>query len=59
MRGALEPLPGISNVDISVGNPEFKVEYDPKKVSVDQIVTALTEAGATNGVELRLEVRVS
>ena len=45
MRGALKPLKGISDIQIEIGDPNFKVEYDSTKVDVGQILAAIEDAG--------------
>lgn len=45
MRGALKDIAGIANVDVNVGSPDIKVEFDPEQVSVDKIISAIVEGG--------------
>ena len=47
MRGALEPLNGISTIQIAVGEPKFSVTFDEQKVAVPEILAALEKAGET------------
>lgn len=45
MRGALEPVPGVTKVDIQKGNPDFKVTYDAAKVKLEDLLKKLDKAG--------------
>jgi len=45
VRGALEPVSGVSKVDIAEGDPAFKVVYDPAKVKLDDLLKKLDAAG--------------
>ncbi len=44
MRGALEPVSGVTKVDIAIGDANFKVTYDPAKVKLDDLLKKLEEA---------------
>lgn len=45
MRGALEPLAGIGELDVERGRKTFWVTYDPGELQVDRLLAALSEAG--------------
>ena len=47
MRGALEPVDGVTKVEITEGEKPFKVTYDPNKVNVDDLLEKLAKAGET------------
>ena len=44
MRGALRPLAGVLAVDVTPGNQDFTVAFDPAKVTVDAMLAALKAA---------------
>ena len=44
VRGALEPIPGVTKVEIEKGNKDFKVSYQPAKVKLDDLLKKLAEA---------------
>ena len=41
MRSALDGVPGVGKIDIKVGDPDFKVQYDSKTIKPEAIVEAL------------------
>ena len=45
MRGALEPLEGVTAVAVRPGQRAFSVLYDPGRVGVDAMLAALEAAG--------------
>ncbi len=45
MRGALEKMPGIGAIDAKVGQMDFAVSFDSKKVTKEAIVKALAATG--------------
>ena len=45
MRGALKDVAGVSNVDVQIGSPDIKVEYDAEIVDVDAIMAAIKAGG--------------
>lgn len=45
MRGALEPMKGVTKVDIQKDNRDFKVTYDPAKVKLADLLKKLDKAG--------------
>lgn len=45
MRGVLEPMKGVSDVQVVVGEKEFSFAYDPNTVDVDAVLEALDKAG--------------
>ena len=44
MRGALEPLPGVSSVNVVPGRKRITVICDPKRVKTEAILAALEKA---------------
>jgi hypothetical protein len=47
VRGALGKVDGIGQIDIEVGDPDFTVHYDSKKIAPPAIVARLVAAGET------------
>ena len=45
MRGALEKVDGVSQIDIKVGDPDFTVHYDAAKIKPADMVAKLVAAG--------------
>lgn len=45
VRGALEKVAGVSEIQIEKGDPNFKVTYDPGKVKLDHLLEKLDKAG--------------
>ncbi len=45
IRKSLEKLPGVSDVKISLKTKTAVVKYDPKKVSIEDMIKATTNAG--------------
>jgi copper chaperone CopZ len=45
VRRALEKVPGVGEIAIKPGDPDFVVHYDSKKVTKEQIVAALIAGG--------------
>ena len=45
MRGALGKVDGIGEIAIKVGDPDFTVHYDSKKIRPADIVAKLKAAG--------------
>jgi copper chaperone CopZ len=43
VRGALEPLAGVRQVDVTPGKREFTVVYDPSQVTPEALLQALAE----------------
>ena len=41
MSGTLQPMAGVSKIDIKEGEEGFTVEFDPAKVSVESMLAAL------------------
>lgn len=51
MRGALEPIPGISKVDIQAQKKDFTVHYDASKTNVEQMLEVLKAKGESAQVK--------
>lgn len=45
MRGALGKMDGVGEIAIKVGDKDFTVHFDSKKVKTDAMVAALVAAG--------------
>lgn len=45
VRGALEGVAGVGEVDLRIGRRDFTVAFDPARISEDQLRTALEDAG--------------
>ena len=45
MRGALEPLDGVTAVAVEPGRKAFLVVYDPERVSLETMLAELEQAG--------------
>jgi hypothetical protein len=45
VRGALANMPGIGDIAIKAGDPDFTVHYDSKRVKPADIVAKLVAAG--------------
>lgn len=45
MRGALEKLPGVKGAEITAGNAEITVHYDPSTTNVDKVLEGMAAAG--------------
>lgn len=45
MRGALEGLNGVKKAEVSFSEKRATVTYDPGKVSVDNMIQAVGQAG--------------
>ena len=45
MRAALKPLDGVSAVEVEPGDPALRVVYDPKRIALERILTALYKGG--------------
>lgn len=45
MRGALDKVSGVSQVDITAGQQDMTVHYDSSKTNVDSILAAMKAAG--------------
>ena len=41
----LQGLPGVSGVEVSLGNGEAQVSYEPREVSVEKLKAAVDAAG--------------
>lgn len=51
MRGALDKVPGVSQVDVTAGQQEMTVHYDAGQTNVDAILSALKGAGESATVK--------
>lgn len=47
MRGALEKVDGISQIDIKSGDPDFTVHFDATKIKPADMAAKLVAAGKT------------
>ncbi len=45
VRKALEAVPGVESASVTLDPPRAKVVYDPRRVAVDDLVAATTDAG--------------
>jgi copper chaperone CopZ len=45
VKRALEGLKGVSRAEVSFRNKEARVSFDPARVSVEQLLEAVTKAG--------------
>ena len=45
MRGALEGMAGVSDVEVEAGKADVKVAFDPAKTSVEQLLAGMKAAG--------------
>jgi copper chaperone CopZ len=45
IRAALQQTPGVRNVDVSYKRGDARVEFDPKRTSVEQIKRAINSTG--------------
>lgn len=45
VKRALANLPGVNQTDVSLEKGQATVDYDPAKVSPDQLKTAIEDAG--------------
>ncbi|QDU65332.1 hypothetical protein Pla86_03970 [Planctomycetes bacterium Pla86] len=45
MRGALEPLAGVGDIDVLPGRKEFWVAFDPEQVDLATLLSSLEAAG--------------
>lgn len=45
VKNVLEPIPGVSGVDITLGNGQVVISYDAAKSSSEQFRNAINDAG--------------
>lgn len=45
VKTVLERLSGVDQVDVSLENAEAVIQYDPSLASIDQLKTAISDAG--------------
>ena len=45
VKNILEPIPGVSGVDITLENGEVVIAYDPSMANTDQLRGAINDAG--------------
>ncbi|BCB27740.1 hypothetical protein SKTS_26260 [Sulfurimicrobium lacus] len=45
VKNVLEPIPGVSSVDITLENGQVVIAYDPAKSGVEQFTGAINDAG--------------
>ena len=54
VKRALEGLKGVTRADVSFGDKQARVTFDPDQVSVEQLIDAVNKAGfhaALKGLE--------
>ncbi len=47
VEGAIKKLTGVQNIDVDFSNQRAKVVFDPKKLTIENIFTVITDAGYT------------
>ncbi len=47
IKGAVEPLAGVSNVTVDIKAKQVKVVYDPSAVTLERVKTAIADQGYT------------
>jgi copper chaperone len=45
VKGVLEPLPGVTKVDVTLEGGLVAIEFDPAQVGTEQLKTAIEDAG--------------
>jgi copper chaperone CopZ len=45
VRGALEDVPGVKEIEVAPGDPKVLVRFDPAQVSIETLLGKLAEAG--------------
>lgn len=45
VKNVLEPIPGVSRVDITLENGQVTIDYDPANGDVKQFTDAINDAG--------------
>lgn len=45
VKKVLEPIPGVTNVDVTLENGEVVITYDPSMAGADQFRNAVNDAG--------------
>ncbi len=45
VKNVLEPIPGVSSVEITLDNGEVVITYDPARTEADQFRNAINDAG--------------
>jgi copper chaperone len=45
VKNVLEPIPGVSSVDITLENGHVTIDYDPAKSGAEQFTSAINDAG--------------
>lgn len=45
VKNVLEPIPGVSSVDITLDNGQVTIDYDPTRSGIDQFTNAINDAG--------------
>ncbi len=45
VKNVLEPIPGVSSVEISLENGQVAISYDAEKSGVEQLRNAINDAG--------------
>ena len=45
VKNVLEPIPGVTGVDVTLENGQVTIDYDPAKSGVEQFTNAINDAG--------------
>lgn len=45
VKNVLEPIPGVTGVDVTLENGQVAISFDSAKAGVDQFKTAIQDAG--------------
>lgn len=45
VKTVVEKLPGVSRANVSLNPSQAMIEFDPNKITIDQIKTAIIDAG--------------
>ncbi len=45
VKNVLEPIPGVTGVEVTLENGQVTIDYDPAKSGVDQFKNAINDAG--------------
>ena len=45
IEGAVNPLDGVSKADVSIDSRNVDIEYDPSKIELTDIITAIDDQG--------------
>jgi copper chaperone len=45
VKNVLEPIPGVTGVDVTLENGQVTIDYDPAGSNVEQFTSAINDAG--------------